>query len=131
MGMDSGFSGIGSPRSSAADAGDSGASGLTLPGSLRLRWAAAISAMLSSLPPRFARRVGARRLIQGTEMETHAEHMERVRGAYRDAVLFNAAATLIVAGRTADWTEGAEIAAEAIDSGRARQLLADWIEMAR
>lgn len=52
-------------------------------------------------------------------------------GPYRDAVLFNAAATLIVAGRTADWTEGAEIAGEALDSGRAKTLLANWIEMAR
>ena len=52
-------------------------------------------------------------------------------GPYRDAVLFNAAATLIVAGRTSDWTEGAEMAGEAIDSGRARQLLADWIALAQ
>lgn len=52
-------------------------------------------------------------------------------GAYRDAVRFNAAGTLIVAGRTADWAEGAAMAAEAIDSGRARQLLSDWIAMAR
>lgn len=50
-------------------------------------------------------------------------------GAYRDAVLFNAAATLIIAGRTADWTEGAEIAAEALDSGKARALLENWIAM--
>lgn len=52
-------------------------------------------------------------------------------GPYRDAVLFNAAATLIVAGKTCDWIEGTEIAAEALDSGRAQQLLADWIEMAQ
>ncbi len=52
-------------------------------------------------------------------------------GPYRDAVLFNAAATLIVAGKTSDWTEGAEMAGEAIDSGRARQLLADWIALAQ
>ena len=51
-------------------------------------------------------------------------------GPYRDAVLFNAAATLIVAGRTDDWTEGAEIAAEALDSGGAKDLLERWIEMA-
>lgn len=50
-------------------------------------------------------------------------------GAYRDAVLFNAAATLIIAGRTADWTEGAEIAAEALDSGKAKALLENWIAM--
>ena len=52
-------------------------------------------------------------------------------GPYRDAVCFNAAATLIVAGKTEDWTEGAEMAAEAIDSGRAQQLLADWIAITR
>jgi anthranilate phosphoribosyltransferase len=50
-------------------------------------------------------------------------------GAYRDAVLFNAAATLIIAGRTDEWTEGAEIAAEALDSGKARALLENWIAM--
>jgi len=50
-------------------------------------------------------------------------------GAYRDAVLFNAAATLIIAGRTEDWTEGADIAAEALDSGKARALLENWIAM--
>ena len=52
-------------------------------------------------------------------------------GPYRDAVLFNAAATLIVAGKTGDWTEAAELAAEAIDSGRAKQKLTDWIAIAR
>ena len=52
-------------------------------------------------------------------------------GPYRDAVLFNASATLIVAGKTEDWTEGAEMAAEAIDSGKARKLLSDWIALAQ
>lgn len=52
-------------------------------------------------------------------------------GPYRDAVLFNAAATLIVADRTDDWSLGAEMAAEALDSGRARQLLSNWIAMAQ
>ena len=52
-------------------------------------------------------------------------------GPYRNAVLFNAAATLIVAGKTEDWTTGAELAGEAIDSGRAKQLLADWIAIAQ
>ena len=52
-------------------------------------------------------------------------------GPYRDAVLFNAAATLIVAGRTSDWIEGVSMGAEALDSGRAQRLLTDWIAMAR
>lgn len=51
-------------------------------------------------------------------------------GAYRDAVLLNAAATLMVAGKVIDMAAGAAMAAESLDSGRARQLLADWIEMA-
>lgn len=48
-------------------------------------------------------------------------------GAYRDAVLFNAAGALIVAGRAADWREGVEEAAEAIDRGLANTLLDCWI----
>ncbi len=41
-------------------------------------------------------------------------------GAYRDAAVLNAAAALMVADRAADLEEGAALAAEAIDSGRAR-----------
>ncbi|WP_454882698.1 anthranilate phosphoribosyltransferase [Sphingomonas oryzagri] len=48
-------------------------------------------------------------------------------GPYRDAVLLNASAALIVAGRTTDWHEGADIAAEAIDDGSAEKLLQRWI----
>lgn len=48
-------------------------------------------------------------------------------GAYRDAVLFNAAAAMIVAGHAADWHEGVEEAAEAIDRGLAKALLDCWI----
>ena len=51
-------------------------------------------------------------------------------GPYRDAVILNAAATLVVAGKTDDWGHAAEMAAEALDSGKAKQLLADWIAMA-
>lgn len=48
-------------------------------------------------------------------------------GAYRDAVLLNAAAALIVAGRAEGWVEGVALAAEAIDAGRAEALLDRWI----
>ncbi|WP_271438677.1 anthranilate phosphoribosyltransferase [Pontixanthobacter luteolus] len=51
--------------------------------------------------------------------------------AYRETVQFNAAAALVVAGRTEDWSEGASMAAEALDSGGAKTLLARWIEMAK
>jgi anthranilate phosphoribosyltransferase len=48
-------------------------------------------------------------------------------GAYRDAVLFNAAAALIVAGAVPDLPTGVEEAAEAIDKGLANALLNCWI----
>ena len=52
-------------------------------------------------------------------------------GAYRDAVLFNSAAALIVSGQVDDWFEGVEEAAEAIDRGLAIGLLDCWIETTR
>ena len=48
-------------------------------------------------------------------------------GAYRDAVLLNSAAALIVAGHARDWQDGVEEAAEAIDKGLAKALLDCWI----
>jgi len=49
-------------------------------------------------------------------------------GAYRDAVLLNSAAALLVAGHADDWFEGVEEAAEALDKGLASALLDCWIE---
>ena len=51
-------------------------------------------------------------------------------GPYRDAVVFNASASLMVAGTAGDWEDGAARAAEALDSGAARSLLERWIELA-
>ena len=51
--------------------------------------------------------------------------------AYRDSVLLNAAAALMVAGVADGWEGGAAMARESIDSGRAAKLLSDWIEMAK
>jgi anthranilate phosphoribosyltransferase len=48
-------------------------------------------------------------------------------GAYRDAVLLNSAAALIVAGHARDLREGVEEAAETIDKGLAKTLLDCWI----
>lgn len=50
-------------------------------------------------------------------------------GAYRDIVLLNSAAALMVAGRASTLTEGVEIAAEAIDSRRAQQTLASLVSI--
>jgi anthranilate phosphoribosyltransferase len=48
-------------------------------------------------------------------------------GAYRDAVLLNAAAALLVAGEAADLKDGARRAAHAIDDQSALHLLERWI----
>ena len=48
-------------------------------------------------------------------------------GAYRDAVLLNAAAALVVAGTVADLPTGAATAAQVLDEGRAADLLTRWI----
>jgi anthranilate phosphoribosyltransferase len=49
-------------------------------------------------------------------------------GAYRDVVLLNAAAALIVGDRAADLRQGAELAAAVIDDGRAATALARLVE---
>jgi anthranilate phosphoribosyltransferase len=56
-----------------------------------------------------------RRLLQGEQ------------GAYRDAVLLNAAAALVLADAVTDLTAGAVRAAQAIDEGAANDLLDRWI----
>ncbi|MEM6973989.1 MAG: anthranilate phosphoribosyltransferase [Pseudomonadota bacterium] len=61
--------------------------------------------------------------ILGGEPERNAAALRALlsgdASAYRDAVLLNAAAALVVAGRTTDLAEGARMAAESIDSGAA------------
>lgn len=48
------------------------------------------------------------------------------RGPRRDVVLLNASAALRAAGLARDWRDGLGMAAEAIDSGRAAELLERW-----
>ena len=50
--------------------------------------------------------------------------MDGAAGAYRDAVLLNAAAALVVADKAADLKEGVAMAAESIDSGAAKTKVA-------
>ena len=69
--------------------------------------------------------------IRGGDPAYNAEALRRLLlgepGAYRNAVLINAAAALMVAGEVGDWHEGVEEAAEAIDKGLAKALLDCWI----
>ncbi len=52
-------------------------------------------------------------------------------GAHREVVLLNAAAALQVAGVAGSWGEGIELAAAAIDDGRARGVLDRWVAESR
>ena len=52
-------------------------------------------------------------------------------GAYRDVVLINSAAALVVAGSAQDLKDGARLAASAIDEGGARAKLDQLIALSR
>ena len=69
--------------------------------------------------------------LRGGDARFNAAALRRLllgeQGAYRDAVLFNAAAALMIAGVADDWHSGVEEAAEAIDKGLAKALLDCWI----
>src|SRR5262249_29796657 len=65
--------------------------------------------------------------LRGGDALTNARLLRSVldgeRGAYRDVVLANAAAALVLAGKVQNFAEGAATAAEAIDSGAAARTL--------
>lgn len=55
--------------------------------------------------------------------------LEGASGAYRDAVLLNAAAALVVADKAADLKEGVDLARKSIDSGAAKAKLEALVEV--
>jgi len=55
----------------------------------------------------------------------------REHGPYRDIVVLNAAAALVVAGKTGDLGEAAALASESIDAGRARRALETLAKISR
>jgi len=69
--------------------------------------------------------------IRGGDADYNAAALKRLlqgeKGPYRDAVLFNAAASLMVAGEAENLRDGVEEAAEALDKGLANTLLDCWI----
>jgi anthranilate phosphoribosyltransferase len=66
--------------------------------------------------------------LKGGDAERNAQAMRAMLdgepGAFRDIVLFAGAAALIVAGKTETLKDGAAMAADAVDGGRARETLA-------
>ena len=69
--------------------------------------------------------------LRGADAETNADALrallDGVRGPYRDIVLLNAAAALVVAERAEDLAGGVARAVEAIDRGAAKAVLARLI----
>ncbi len=69
--------------------------------------------------------------LKGGDAETNAQAirdlMDGAPGAYRDVVLFNAAAALIVGDKVENLKDGAAMAANAIDSGDAKKALETMI----
>lgn len=69
--------------------------------------------------------------IRGGDAQANAKALRGLlmseKSAYRDAVLYNAAEALVVAGAAENLVEGVEEAAEAIDKGLANALLNCWI----
>ncbi|HEY0102640.1 MAG TPA: anthranilate phosphoribosyltransferase [Brevundimonas sp.] len=70
--------------------------------------------------------------LRGGDAEENAAALRALldgaRGAYRDVVLLNAAAALVVADRAVDLAEGAAMAATVIDDGRAAKALAELVD---
>ncbi len=71
--------------------------------------------------------------LKGGDAEVNAQAIRALLtgepGAYRDIVLLNAAAALVVAGRALELKEGVLLAAEAIDTGRARQVFDELVRI--
>lgn len=78
-------------------------------------------------PDDFGVRVTHNTDLQGGDASENARIVQDVlegrKGPHRDVVLINAAAGLVAAGRTEDFREAFEIAAESVDSGAARERL--------
>lgn len=71
--------------------------------------------------------------LKGGDAATNAEAIRALLGGapgpYRDVVLFNAAASLVVAGKAEDLKAGVALAAAAIDDGQARAALDKMVEI--
>ena len=71
--------------------------------------------------------------LKGGEIEDNAVALTALLngalGSYRDVVLFNAAAALMIAGKAEDFSSGVELAARSIDDGYAKEKLQQLVEI--
>ena len=85
-------------------------------------------AVSTLLPENFPSQPATLADLRGGDKSANAEIIRRIlrgdeRGPKRDAVLLNAGAALFVAGKVKSLAEGWELAAETIDSGKAKAKL--------
>ncbi len=73
--------------------------------------------------------------LVGGDAEVNARALKAIlngdKNAYRDIVIANAAAVLIIAGKETELKEAAKVAAQALDNGKALALLNKYIEFTR
>jgi anthranilate phosphoribosyltransferase len=73
--------------------------------------------------------------LTGGDAQENAAHLRAVlqgmQGPFRDIVLLNAAAALLVAGKATTLREGVALASESIDSGKAKRVLDALVELSR
>jgi anthranilate phosphoribosyltransferase len=75
------------------------------------------------------------RALKGGTADENAQALKRLfdgeQSAYRDIVLLNSAAALVVAGKVSNIDRGAELAAQSLDGGEARKTLDRFIAATR
>ncbi len=73
--------------------------------------------------------------IQGGDVQTNAKALKALLegqpSAYRNIVLANASATLVLCGQAADYRQGVALGANAIDTGAAIKILNDYISFSK
>ncbi|ODA68474.1 Anthranilate phosphoribosyltransferase [Methyloligella halotolerans] len=73
--------------------------------------------------------------LLGGDATANAAHiravLEGMEGPFRDIVLFNAGAALMIGGKAKSLRDGVALAADSIDSGRAKDVLAKLVEISR
>lgn len=113
----------------------SGAEGLdeiSIAGPTKAAWISGGTVELTQINPQDAGlQISPLSAIRGGDAQYNAAALRGLlagdENAYRDAVILNAAAALMVAGEVDSLTNGREEAAEAIDKGLAKTLLDCWI----
>ncbi len=115
--------------------GAGGADELTLQGPNSVRGVGALSWLAAADAATAALQAAPVAALRGGDVATNSKLLHAILGGeagpLRDAVVLNAAAALLVAGRASTVAEGAAQAQEALDSGAAQALLERWAALSQ